>query len=273
MRVAALPPAPTRAELREQLVASAIAGEVVTSREVNLDAYRGLARRERGRTLGLTFSGTWNGSDVLALMAEKVGVSPDESYLAGVETIDPDRCLDAIEAMVERLRGAIERGESVLLATSHVAALLPFYLELARTLELRGCRILTPAPSSPVVFDEPEPHIGTGPHYVRYMNGVAVLTTAESGLLDTHSPQPMEAVLNTLDESGEGQPDLVIGDHGWAGAAGEAGLDTVGFADCNDPALFVGEAEGKLRLVVPLDDDVDSVHYGPLVAYLLQPLG
>jgi hypothetical protein len=64
-------------------------------------------------------------------------------------------------------------------------------------------------------------------------------------------------------------PDLVIADHGFAGAAGRAGITTVGFADTNDPALFVGEAEGDVAVCVPLDDNVRPNLYRPLIAYLL----
>jgi hypothetical protein len=60
-----------------------------------------------------------------------------------------------------------------------------------------------------------------------------------------------------------------MADHGWAGAAGQAGIDTVGFADCNDPALFAGEAEGKIAVAVPLDDNVLPHHYAEPIAYLL----
>jgi hypothetical protein len=68
-------------------------------------------------------------------------------------------------------------------------------------------------------------------------------------------------------------PKLAIADHGWAGAAGEAGIDTVGFADSNDPALFVGESEDKIAVAVPLDDNVFPQHYAPVVAYLLEHAG
>ena len=52
-------------------------------------------------------------------------------------------------------------------------------------------------------------------------------------------------ILAALAEDGQPPPDLVVADHGWAGAAGEAGIDAIGYADCNDPALFVGEAEAR----------------------------
>jgi hypothetical protein len=47
-----------------------------------------------------------------------------------------------------------------------------------------------------------------------------------------------------------------------------AGIETVGFADSNDPALFVGEAEGRIAVAVPLDDHVLPQHNAPLTALL-----
>jgi hypothetical protein len=83
----------------------------------------------------------------------------------------------------------------------------------------------------------------------------------------------MRAVLAALEEAGEPPPDLVVADHGWAGAAGQAGIDAVGFADSNDPALFVGEAEGRVLVCVPLDDNVAPHLYPPVTAYLLNRAG
>ena len=47
----------------------------------------------------------------------------------------------------------------------------------------------------------------------------------------------------------------------------------MGFADSNDPALFVGEHEGKVRVAVPLDDNVEPHLYAPLTAFLLHAAG
>jgi hypothetical protein len=83
----------------------------------------------------------------------------------------------------------------------------------------------------------------------------------------------MEAILDALASAGEPPPDLVVADHGWAGAAGQAGVTAVGFADSNDPALFVGEAEGTVAVSVPLDDNVEPHLYAPLTAYLVHAAG
>ena len=106
---------------------------------------------------------------------------------------------------------------------------------------------------------------------IRYVGGVATIGTG-GDLLHTHSPQPMQAILDGLRRRGDAMPDLVVADHGWAGAAGQAGLPTLGFADTNDPALFVAEAEGKQLVVVPLDDNIAPASYEPIAAYLLRNL-
>jgi hypothetical protein len=107
---------------------------------------------------------------------------------------------------------------------------------------------------------------------IRYVQDVAMVST-RGELNHTHSARPMEAVLAALASDGESPPDLVVADHGWAGAAGEAGITSVGFADSNDPALFIGEVEGKVAVSVPLDDNVEPHLYKPLTAYLLAAAG
>ncbi len=85
---------------------------------------------------------------------------------------------------------------------------------------------------------------------------------------------PADARRDGLAAEGRPQPDLVVADHGWAGCAGQRGIDAVGYADRNDPALFLGEAEGTLQVTVPLDDHVtDPRFYDPLTAYLLDAAG
>lgn len=261
---AQLPDPPTRAWLRQHLVATAIAGDVATSRENNLEHYELVATRTPYHLFGLEVAGTWAAPEVLALMVKKAGVHPDPGHTAGADTIDPDCTLDALEAMAGRLREAADRREDVVLATGHPAALLPVYIELARRLEACGCTLRTPGAGVPYATED-QP--GKRQRSIRYVCGVAVLS-AGGALHHTHSAQPMQGMLSELDGYGEPRP-LVIADHGWAGAAGQAGLDVVGFADCNDPALFVGEAEGKVHTAVPLDDNVEPEHYAPMTAYLL----
>jgi hypothetical protein len=73
----------------------------------------------------------------------------------------------------------------------------------------------------------------------------------------THWPEAMRRML--ADE----RPDLVMADHGLAGAAIETGVETLSIADVNDPALIVAKAQGRTQIVVVLDDHVPPENYWP----------
>jgi len=261
---------PTREELRAYLVTSRIAGDVATPRDNNLNNFRKMSNREPLYLFGLEPRGAWTFADVLALMVERCGVNPDPDHTRGPDTIDPDRTIDRLEAMAARIREAAERRERVLVATGHPVGLRPIHTAVALGLRAAGCTLLTPAAG----WQHPDdPAYGHQRGMLRYLDDVAVLAGPTPTLHHTHSPLPMRAILAALDAAGEAPPDLVVADHGWAGAAGQAGIDAVGFADCNDPALFVGEAEGRVLVCVPLDDNVSPDLYAPLTAYLLDRAG
>jgi hypothetical protein len=256
---------PTREELRDHLVRTLIAGEVATPRQNNLLHYRRMAAGNPYYHFGLELEREWTFDGIFALMVKKCGINPDTSHVYGDDTIDPDLTIDALEAMGARIGQAAERRETVLLATGHPSGLLPVYLAVARELEARGCQVLTPAAGWSY---EVETAQGPRTRQIRYIEGVAVLSGG-GALHHTHDPHPMRAILGELTANTGLWPDMVMADHGWAGAAGQAGIATVGFADCNDPALFAGEAEGKVHAVVPLDDNVPPHYYTPLTVYLL----
>jgi hypothetical protein len=232
-------PAPSRDELIEHLVRTRIAGDVATPRENNLSHYRALANGDRYYWFGLEFGDRWaDEQDVLAVMAERVGVIDDPSHRVGQDTIDPELTVSGLERMAARLRKAAEDNQRVLLATGHPGGLLDVHR------------------ATVVQFAD-----------------VAVVERG-ANLWHTHAGDPMRAILHALTEDGRPLPELVVADHGWAGAAAQHGVDAVGYADCNDPALFVAEAEGTLQVAVPLDDHVHSPrYYDPMTAYLLTAAG
>jgi len=125
------------------------------------------------------------------------------------------------------------------------------YAELAALLAGRGAKILTPADRGSWVDAE------TGhDRQIRYYRGVALLCdwTAPK---HTHSGAAMERIL------AEARPDLVLADHGFAGAAIEQGIETLSVADVNDPALIVARAQGRTDHVLVMDDNVDPAAYWP----------
>ena len=254
----------TRDALVRHLVDSRIAGAVATSRENNLANFRLMSQRDPGYTFGLPLRGEWTFDDVLALMAARCGVSADAMYDAGDDTIDPELTVDRLDAMADRLRDVARGRGRVLIATGHPTGLLAVHLEIGRALRAAGCTVLEPDAVWRDVDRAGKPH----ERHIRHLLGVAVASQG-ANLLHTHSPVPMQIMLDSLASSGQPLPDLVIADHGYAGAAGATGAPTVGFADCNDPALFVGEAEGDVAVCVPLDDNVAPQLYAPMTRYLL----
>lgn len=253
--------APASAELVAHLVATRICGDVATPRQSNLTNARLCAEGHPGFTFGVEFSRPWTYPEVVAELAKRVGISPDLAYESGQDRIDPQLCVDRLEAMGDRLGVAVRRRERVLLATGHPTGMFAVHLQVAAALRAAGAALLSPAPGWWYRSRDQVRHI-------RHVGGVAMLSDG-AALLHTHDPEPMRGMLAAMEAAGEPPPDLVVADHGYAGAAGQAGIDTVGFADCNDPALFLAEAEGTVRVAVPLDDNVQPHLYGPVSTYLL----
>jgi hypothetical protein len=92
--------------------------------------------------------------------------------------------------------------------------------------------------------------------FVGYLSGVGMLTDGRVPR-HTHRPDGMHMML------ARDVPDLVVADHGFAGAAIEAGIETVSVADVNDPALIVAKAQGRTDIVVVMDDHVQPDAYWP----------
>jgi len=186
---------------------------------------------------------------VLGLMGAAAGFTPDPDIRHGLVVVDPERVLEDLEPIGDRLALAAERGERVLLATGHPTGLPLLYGAVGHLLTERGAKLLRPLEGE---IWETDGH----KRQIRYLHGVAVYTDRASAL-HTHSPEPMERMLE------EAAPDLVFADHGFAGAAIEAGIETLSIADINDPALVVARHLGRAGPVVVMDDNVQPEAYWP----------
>ncbi|MET7685577.1 phosphatase [Streptomyces sp. NPDC005423] len=258
--------------LRAHLLAAGLAGPVATAREASLRSYRLFAARDPRALIGLDPEGAWGQRELLALMSDRCGVSADPGRTSGHDVIDPERTLAALLAFAERLAAVAQRGAPLLLGTGHPHRLLGFYAALADALSAAGCTVLTPAQGHCVDITT---RFGLRTYNLDYVRGVALVREPDAGRpgrepgAHTHSPLPVRTVLAAAAEAGGPLPELVIGDHGWVCGAGQLGFEAIGLADTDDPALFVGEAEGTVSVVVPLDDAVRSHYYGPLTRYVL----
>ena len=188
-------------------------------------------------------------AEVLAMMADAAGFDPDPGLQDGPMAVDPDRVLAACAAAGVRLAEAANRGEDVLLATGHPGGLLLLYQAVGALLDGSGAKLLEPMDGFSWDHDGRRREI-------RYFGGVAVYTS-RADMLHTHSAEPMELLL------AEAAPDLVFADHGFAGAAIEAGIETISIVDVNDPAPVVARSQGRTEHVICMDDNVRPEAYWP----------
>jgi Phosphatase len=236
--------------LTEAMVEGRLAGPAGTHDRPNvLWKIMRLVEGDPDNQFGLTGLTAFSGQEVLEMMAAEAGFDPDPELRDGEVPIDPHRVLAACREVGERLALAGQRGERVVLATGHPAGLILLYMAVGRLLEETGAELIRPALGT--TWKEAGHHC-----QIRYLHGVAVLTD-RAGTRHTHGAGPMQIMLE------QARPDLVFADHGFAGAAIEAGIDTVSIADVNDPALVVAKHQGRTRTVIVMDDNVQPEDYWP----------
>ena len=241
---------------REALEAALVAGEVAGIATHPLDNVRAnilmLLDGDPDKLFGLSgLPGTFGFDDILDLVAAGAGPPIDHDARYGDVEIAPAPILDACAAMGGRLARACAEGERVILATGHPIGLALLYHAIDGLLATRGAQVLTLAQG--VSWREGHlPHDWTIDHW----GGVGFLTDAREPR-HTHRPDAMERML------AHEMPDLVVADHGFAGAAIEAGIETLSIADVNDPALIVAQAQGRTDVVVVMDDHVAPGAYWP----------
>ena len=241
-----------REELARALVAGGVAGPAGHPHHNVFGNIRMLVEHDPDKLFGLSdMPEPFGFEDIVRLVGEAAGVPIDALATEGSPDIDPGAVLDAWERVGERLLEAALRGERVLFATGHPGDLDPLYGAIAELAEARGARIVRPGEG--IFWSD----LGAGRRWTIAFHGAVGMVTDEERPRHSHRPDPMEVMLTAE------RPDLVVADHGFAGAAIEAGVETLSVADVNDPALIVAKAQGRTDIVVVLDDHVPAENYWP----------
>jgi Phosphatase len=250
----------------DELVAGLLEGRVagpVTSHPMD-NVRRNIAllcEGDEDKQFGMSrLAGAMEPDDVLDAVAAAAGFRPDPSARTGPTAIDPERVLAACQRAGDRLAAACARGERMILATGHPVGLMLLYGQVGRQLSERGVTLLHPADGARLRDDA----LG-GRRRLRYLFDVAIVTDA-SRATHTHSGFPMRRMLQDV------RPDLVFADHGFAGAAIEAGVEAISIADVNDPALILARELGRTREVIVMDDNVQPDAYWPCFQALVSRL-
>ena len=204
----------------------------------------------QGDDFGLGSLERYSVAEALGFMADLTGCDPDVERPTD-DLIDPEKTLEGIIAAATRLSDLAGQGGSLLVGTGHPTGVLEHYIRIVDAFVRAGGKISR-------LREEEDLSPGSRGHSeVRYIGGVGVL--ADWGTLrHTHSAAPMESLLMARP-----WPDMVLGDHGFAGAAIARGIPTIAIMDINDHALAIAAAEGKDVTVVPLDDNRPPRTYEP----------
>ncbi len=189
--------------------------------------------------------------DIVRIVGEASGAPIDALATEGSPDIDAGAVLDACEAMGERLAAAARGSQRVLFATGHPGDLDPLYGSIAELAESHGVEIVRPADG------ESWSDADAGHDWTVAYHGAVGMVTDGARPRHTHRPDAMERML------AEDRPNMVVADHGFAGAAIQAGVETLSIADVNDCALIVAKAQGRTEVVVVLDDHVPADAYWP----------
>ncbi|HEX6254443.1 MAG TPA: phosphatase [Euzebyales bacterium] len=249
-------------ELADHLVHAQLAGEVQTSPRSTINNCHRMARGHDNYTFGLDDWREITAQDAIDAVRVICGSDPlDADDPDGPGWIDPDAALRGIAVHRRRLRQAAgSGGVRALFATGHPTGLLAHYQALARALQQHGSLLLSPLDDEWVDWDRTGRQLG-----IRFLDGVACVYDGGS-LRHTHRSVFMEAMLGALDV---GTVDLVVGDHGMAGAAIAAGVPALSIADVNDPALPVAQVRGRTDGVLPIDDNLAPAKFVPVTAAML----
>jgi hypothetical protein len=222
--------------------------------ENNLYKIELLLEGDADHTLGMVeLLGNADFEEVYEAVTYYAGHSPDKEETSGRGCIDPARTAAGLVEAGERVRAVAEAGGSFIFATGHPGALLSYSLGLARWVEELGGRALT-AKTRGRYKQQGVPLDWVGP--------VGALSDGAS-LWHTHSADPMRDLLQEL-----GAVDLVVADHGFAGAAIAARIPTVAIMDTNDPALAIAARRGADLTVVPMDDNRPQNSYAAALEVL-----
>ncbi|HJQ28817.1 MAG TPA: phosphatase [Rubrobacter sp.] len=229
------------AQYADLLLDAGVAGTCTShGAENNLYKIGLLLEKDEANTFGMEeLLGDVSFEEAYDAVAFHIGNPPDREESAGRGCIDPARTAAGLVEAGGLIRDVAGSGGRLVFATGHPGALILYYIGLARWAAELGGEVMTARTRGRYQKGV----------YLDWAESVAALGDGAS-LFHTHEPEPMRDVLRQC-----GPVDLVVADHGFAGAAIAAGVPTVAVMDTNDPALAVVAGRGADVTLVPMDDN------------------
>lgn len=192
-----------------------------------------------------------------SIMAASLGIDERRFRQKGSSFIQPEITLERLVQMFTEIDLAIAAGETIALGTGHPGSMLQFYLLLEEYILRAGGQV--------AVLTQP----------LRFVPGLrldtvdAVMVVSDRGSLHhTHDFKPWEAWLSKLGT--KNYPGLAIADHGFAGAAINAGIKTIGLHDVDDPGIPIAAVFGANVIPVPMNDNQLNIATAQIIRAIIQ---
>lgn len=245
-------------KLEQFLLEAGFSGDIpLNSRATNYHALKRLVAGDAFYTFGIKEihrrikTGEVDVAMARAVLVQASGRDARRFRWLGPGYFDPAKSAIALMTAMERLRLAAERHQHIAFATGHPGAMTGLLDRLARWAEALGAHVVT--------LEQPLPVKGA--YYLDMLGNVLAVSDNASNW-HTHDTVFMDALLQ------HHRVDLVVGDHGFIGAALNRGIACLGFYDTDDPALPVAQYLGLPIISVPLNDNRYNV-YGRRLAELM----
>jgi hypothetical protein len=234
-------------KLRRSLVKSGITGEIGShGAKTNLDSIDRLLKLDPYVTFGIDTVNEAvrqrqvDHAAVIKVMADALGTTIDRFQQPGPGYIDPQWTATKLSLMLDRLTESAQKRRLFLLATSHPGSLLTYYSMLGRFVAKQGG----------TVYRVQQPFQVGEYRWFDQVDGVHVLSD-EGNLMHTHDSGGFAHFLRGMSQ----KPDVIVADHGYAGAAINAGIYTISIHDVDDPGIPLAEHLGSNVLIVPMNDN------------------
>ena len=234
-------------KLRLSLVKSGITGEIrAHGAKTNLESIKRLLKKDPYVTFGVDAVHTAIDKKqitydrMLEVMACALGTSTERFCQPGPGYIDPQLTAARLNEMIDLIDEVATAGGTFVVATAHPGSLMNYYFKLIDYINARGGKVY-----------RAQELVKVGDYrWIDQVAGVHVLSD-EGNILHTHDAGGFAIFLKSLPL----KPDLVITDHGYAGAAMNAGLKTVALHDVDDPGIPLAAELGADVLVIPMNDN------------------
>ena len=159
--------------------------------------------------------------EILDMIEKICGISNDFEYTERHEWVSLEVFKKAMLHATEIVMQVMQKSGKILIATGYSQSLLTTYTYIAKCLEKQGADI-----NSPSIYSVYSAEKG------QWFGGICGDTTVFKSTCVKYAHYD-HILYETILEKG-GRPDLVIGDHGMAGAAIRAGIPTVVILDIDD---------------------------------------